>query len=133
LHWPFALLVFDFKNRTVFYAGANNPLYYISGKELIEVKADKQPIGVFEDCKPFTSHSISFNEGDSFYLFSDGYADQFGGEKEKKLKYKTFKELLLSTHDKSIGEQANVLENYFNAWKGKLEQVDDVCIIGVGL
>jgi PAS domain S-box-containing protein len=128
-----ALLVFDFKNKKIAYAGANNPLYHISGGNLIETKATKQPIGSFDNRRSFISHTVPFNKGDLFYLFSDGYADQFGGEKGKKLKYKTFKELLLSGADKSMGTQAEQLEEYFKNWKGELQQVDDVCIMGVRL
>ncbi len=97
----------------------------------IEVKADKQPIGKFDDPLPYTTHTIKLNEGDSFYIFSDGYADQFGGEKGKKLKAKNFKTLLLSIQNESMERQRELIDEAFEDWKGKYEQLDDVCVIGV--
>jgi|GEM_PF-1352622 serine phosphatase RsbU (regulator of sigma subunit) len=121
---------------TLQYAGANNSLYIISKNtagenELIEIKPDKQPIGKVDAPTPFTTHSISLKKGDTIYVFTDGYADQFGGEKGKKMMYKPFKNLLLSIQDKNMSEQKNILEKHFKEWKGGLEQVDDVCILGV--
>ena len=117
------------------WSGANNPLW-ISRKgeeQLIEYKPNKQPIGKHFKQDPFKNHTIELQKNDTIYLFTDGYADQFGGEKGKKMMYKPFKELLLSIQDKTMDEQKNELEQYFMNWKGKLEQVDDVCIIGVKL
>ncbi|MDF1676026.1 MAG: YfiR/HmsC family protein [Vicingaceae bacterium] len=121
---------------TLQYAGANNSLYIISKNtagenELIEIKPDKQPIGKVDAPTPFTTHSISLKKGDTIYVFTDGYADQFGGEKGKKMMYKPFKNLLLSIQDKNMSEQKIILEQHFKEWKGGLEQVDDVCILGV--
>ena len=121
---------------TLQYAGANNSLYIISKNtagenELIEIKPDKQPIGKVDAPTPFTTHSISLKKGDTIYVFTDGYADQFGGEKGKKMMYKPFKNLLLSIQDKNMSEQKKILEKHFKEWKGGLEQVDDVCILGV--
>jgi tetratricopeptide (TPR) repeat protein len=102
-----------------------------SGAELIEIKPDKQPIGKHFRNEPYTHHEINLQTGDTLYIFTDGYADQFGGPKGKKFMYKQFKELLLSIYDKSMDEQKQLLYQAFNAWKGDLEQVDDVCVIGV--
>ncbi|MEX1003279.1 MAG: tetratricopeptide repeat protein [Crocinitomicaceae bacterium] len=116
------------------YAGANNPLYIIRKEKVDEVEiiaADKQPIGNFEKAKPFTGHNIRMNSGDLFYLFTDGFMDQFGGENGKKYKYSRFRELLLSICDKTTTEQRKILEEEFHLWKGTLEQLDDVCVIGV--
>ena len=113
------------------YAGANNPLWIIRNAELIETKADKQPIGKYETENPFTTHSIELTKGDSIYIFSDGYVDQFGGEKGKKLKAKAVREILLSVQDMSMEDQKAVLDKSFEKWKGDFEQVDDVCVIGV--
>ena len=113
------------------YAGAHNPLWIVRKGELIEIKANKQPIGKFDNSEPFTTHTIEMQKDDLIYIFSDGYIDQFGGEKGKKFKGKAFRELLLSVCDKSMDDQKNILENSFATWRGKLEQVDDVCIIGV--
>lgn len=113
------------------YAGAHNPLWIIRNKKLIEIKADKQPIGKFEHSKPFVTHNVDLEKGDSIYIFSDGFVDQFGGEKGKKFKVKTFRELLLSIQDMKMDEQRNYIDEIFEKWRGDLEQVDDVCVIGV--
>ncbi|HRD39478.1 MAG TPA: SpoIIE family protein phosphatase, partial [Bacteroidia bacterium] len=101
--------------------------------ELKEIKADKQPVGKSDHAKPFTSHQLTYNPGDIFYLFTDGLADQFGGPKGKKFKYKQFEELLVSIKNKSMNEQAQDISNVFMNWKGGLEQVDDVCVLGIKL
>jgi len=118
------------------WSGANNPLWIIKNNmegdaELIEIKGDKQPVGNYADPKPFITHSIELAEGDAIYIFTDGFADQFGGPKGKKFMYKPFKELLLSIQNKTMDEQKNILEQHFEDWKGGHEQIDDVCIIGV--
>jgi serine phosphatase RsbU (regulator of sigma subunit) len=115
------------------WSGANNPLWYISKGELKEITAHKQAIGKTDDSKPFPTHEINLNKGDSVFLFTDGFADQFGGEKQKKFKYKPLKELLLKNVMLSQQEQKEKLDFAFNNWKGVLEQVDDVCIIGLKL
>ncbi|MCB9223211.1 MAG: SpoIIE family protein phosphatase [Crocinitomicaceae bacterium] len=115
------------------YAGANNPLWIIrkGSDEIEEVKADKQPIGKYQNASPFNTHQIELMPGDSFYIFSDGYADQFGGEKGKKFKSANFKSLLLSIQDKNMEEQRHIIDQTFEDWKNQFEQVDDVCVIGV--
>ncbi len=114
------------------WAGANNPLWYLtSTNEMKEIKADKQPIGYSESLKPFTTHTIELRTGNVVYIFTDGYPDQFGGEKGKKFKYSKLKELLLSIQVKSMYEQKQIINEVFDEWKGDLEQVDDVCIIGI--
>jgi serine phosphatase RsbU (regulator of sigma subunit) len=115
------------------YAGAHNSLWIIrnGATEIEEFKADKQPIGKYDEPKPYTTHTIDLNGGDSFYIFSDGYADQFGGEKGKKYKTANFKRLLLSIQNVSIEQQRQLIDEAFEAWKGQLEQLDDVCVIGV--
>jgi serine phosphatase RsbU (regulator of sigma subunit) len=99
--------------------------------QLIEIKADKQPIGKTDNPKPFTTHEIELKPGMQFYLFTDGFADQFGGPKGKKFKYKQLEELLVSLSNSSMQEQKEALLSNFSQWKGDLEQVDDVCVIGV--
>ena len=113
------------------YAGANIPLWIIRNGELIETIANKQPIGKFDNPKPYTTHSFELQKGDSIYIFSDGYVDQFGGEKGKKFKAKAFRELLLSIQDKSMEGQKTIIDGAFETWRGTLEQIDDVCVIGV--
>ena len=113
------------------YAGAHNPLWIVRNGKLLETKANKQPIGHFDHPEPYTTHNIELEPGDSIYIFSDGYVDQFGGEKEKKFKAKSFRELLLSIQEKPMEDQKRIIDETFEAWKGDLEQIDDVCIIGV--
>ncbi|MBL0328065.1 MAG: tetratricopeptide repeat protein [Bacteroidetes bacterium] len=128
-----SLCSLNLKTNVLQYAGAFNSLYYISGGKFHEIKADKFPIGVNLDGKvdEYTNHSISLQKGDCIYLFSDGYADQFGGPKGKKYKYNQLKELLHKIYLLPIDEQHQQLSRAFDAWKGDLEQVDDVVIIGV--
>ncbi len=115
------------------YAGANNPLWIIrKGSESIEeLKADKQPIGKYAAPLPYTTHEIALAEGDSLYIFSDGFADQFGGDKGKKFKAANFKKLLLSVQNESMVRQKELIDAAFEDWMGELEQLDDVCVIGV--
>lgn len=126
-----SLLCIDKKNKQAFWSGANNPLWRISSNNLSEIKADKQPIGKTDQPKPFTTHALQISSGDVFYLFTDGFADQFGGEKGKKFKYQQLKDLLLSINNTALNKQEAALSKAFDDWKGKLEQVDDVCIIGI--
>ena len=113
------------------WAGANNPFWFIVNGEFNEIKADKQPIGKTDYPTPFVTHHFKFNKGDCFFLFTDGYADQFGGPKGKKMKYKSFKETLVNNYTTSVNEQKSELKKSFDEWKGVLEQVDDVLVIGV--
>lgn len=119
------------EGNQLLYAGANNPLWIIRKGEIIETKANKQPIGQFDNPKPYTTHRFELQKDDTLYIFSDGYVDQFGGEKGKKLNAKAFRELLLSIQDKSMEEQKSILDEAFETWRGNIEQVDDVCIMGV--
>ena len=115
------------------YAGAYNSLWVIRNKKLIEYKADKHPIGLFvgEDLKQFTNHSIDLVKGDMLYVYTDGFPDQFGGEKGKKFKYKKLQELLIEISDRPVKEQKTILNDTIEKWMGNLEQVDDILIIGV--
>jgi len=126
-----ALCVYDKVNMEIAFAGANNPFYLVSGEELTEIKGDKQPIGVYKgDTKPFTSHTVKVKKGDCIYIASDGYADQFGGHNGKKFKYKQMKDLLLSINKESMAGQKKVLDSSIEEWKGSLEQVDDILVVG---
>ncbi|NOY36707.1 MAG: transporter substrate-binding domain-containing protein [Chlorobi bacterium] len=125
-----ALCVIDKQKGEIQFAGANNPVYYIRNDELFEIKGDKMPVAIHVKMDPFTNHVISYQNGDVFYLFSDGYADQFGGPLGKKFKYRSLKELLISIHGKKMEEQKTILDNRFEEWKGENDQVDDVVIIG---
>jgi serine phosphatase RsbU (regulator of sigma subunit)/Tfp pilus assembly protein PilF len=120
------------KNELLF-AGANTIIYHVNQNGLNIIKGNKHPIGSFygEQLKPFHTTAISISPGDCVYLFSDGYADQFGGEKGKKYKYKQLEEFLLLNSTKPVHEQEQLLNTEFERWKGNLEQVDDVCVIGI--
>jgi serine phosphatase RsbU (regulator of sigma subunit) len=126
-----SLLCIDSKSKKIFWSGANNPLWYIQDNELKEIKADKQTIGKTDYPKPFTTHQIEYRENTSFYLFTDGLADQFGGPNGKKFKYKQFSDLLIKNHKLYQMLQADIINRAFLEWKGELEQVDDVCVIGI--
>lgn len=121
------------KGQKLAYAGAHNPLWIVRNGEVLEIKANKQPIGKFDVLSPYTTHHVDLLPGDRIYIFSDGYVDQFGGEKGKKFKAKNLKQLLISLQDSDLNEQKVQIEKAFDNWKGKLEQVDDVCVIGLGV
>jgi len=115
------------------WAGANNPIWIIrKGSPIVdELKANKQPIGKYSEPKPFTTHTIQLHKGDTIYIFTDGYQDQFGGEKGKKFKPSGLKQLLISIQSESMERQKELIDDTFKNWVGNLEQIDDVCIIGV--
>lgn len=130
-----SVLCIDFNKKEVKWAGANNQLLYIlpNATEIAVVKADKQPVGRSDNRKLFTTHTLEFIEGTIFYLITDGYADQFGGEKGKKYKIKNLEAKLISINGMQMTEQRKALDHEFADWKGNQEQVDDVTIIGVKL
>jgi serine phosphatase RsbU (regulator of sigma subunit) len=121
----------DRQNSKLLFAGANNPLYMVRDGELTEYKTDKMPVSFHLVMHPFTGHQISLKPGDSLYLFSDGYADQFGGPHGKKFKYLPLKKLLVSITKKEMHEQGLQLDREFEHWKGDHDQVDDVVFIGL--
>lgn len=114
------------------YAGAFNPLYIVNDRVEI-IKGDKFPIGAFldEELRNFTNNEVHLKKGDSVYIFSDGFADQFGGEKGKKFKYKKFQELLIEIQSKDMREQKSILDKTIMEWMGEHEQIDDILVIGV--
>jgi serine phosphatase RsbU (regulator of sigma subunit) len=123
---------FDFNTGILNFASANNPLWIIRSKELLEYHSDKMPIGkYFDDSKNFKLQTIQLEKGDIVYTFTDGYADQFGGDKGKKFKYKSLQKLLLTISSLSMEEQRSELDRTIENWKGSLEQVDDILVIGV--
>lgn len=125
------LFAINFNKLTLSFAGANNSLYIVRDKEIIELKPDKQPIGAYEAQQSFTNHIFQLKKGDTIYATTDGYIDQFGGDEGKKLKSKKFKEKLIECVDLPIEQQKDFLSTFFNNWKGSLEQLDDVCILGL--
>lgn len=119
--------------RELLFSGANNSVAILRNGELIEIDGDKQPVGNYLDAKPFSLKSFTTQKGDIIYLFTDGYADQFGGPKGKKLKSKALKELLISISNESMEAQKEKLNYYLEFWKGDLEQLDDISIFGFKL
>lgn len=129
-----AMCAYHEKSEMLYYAGAFNPLYIIRNGQLLETKADKILIGSgTSQRKPFHLHEIKVERGDEVILFSDGYADQFGGPFGKKMKYKPFKELLLTAASVSMREQSDFVYRSFEEWKKNFDQVDDVCVVAVKL
>ncbi|MCE9538084.1 MAG: serine/threonine-protein phosphatase, partial [Bacteroidetes bacterium] len=123
---------FDFKRMELEYSAANNSFYIIRNGELLVFKPDKMPVGKYVGLeKTFTRTIIPLQKGDCIYTFSDGYADQFGGPNGKKIMSKQLKELLLLNSHLSMKEQKKILAQTFDEWKGNIEQVDDVLIIGI--
>lgn len=125
-----SILRIDLKNNSYVFAAANNPVYHISGIELEERRANRQAVGYSHELKPFVEQEFPYQKGDVLVLFTDGFADQFGGPKNKKFRYKPFKELLVNQPIETV---ENVLSDQFDNWKGNLEQVDDVCVLGIRL
>ncbi len=127
-----ALCVIDCNNKNLQFCGANNPLYLIRDKELIEVKGDRMPVGIHINFdKPFTNHLVDIKSDDKLYLFSDGFADQFGGPKGKKFRYKQFKDLLIDISNKPMSIQKEILNNTHDNWRGSLDQIDDILVFGI--
>lgn len=128
-----ALCCYDMKTQILQYAGAYNPLYLIRNGEVNQIKPDKFAIGGYYDdsSKKYTNHTIQLQEKDYVYVFSDGYADQFGGPKGKKFMYKRFRDYLLTLDGKSMQSQKEFLNDTIEDWKGPLEQIDDILVIGM--
>ena len=131
-----ALVRIDYEElgATIHYAAANRPIWIVrkNASEMEEIKPTKRAIGGFtDDNQQFENHEIQLQEGDSFYISTDGFADQFGGATEKKLMTKKFKEILLSIQEKSMKEQEEHLNTFIEKWKNGREQIDDILVIGV--
>lgn len=126
------ICMFDFKGMWLRFSCANNPLWLIRNNELKEFAADKMPVGMYHgEQKCFSKQTLGLRKGDVIYMFTDGYADQFGGAKGKKFKYKQLKEKLVSVKDLSMEEQKRIIDKTLEDWKGNIEQVDDILIIGI--
>ena len=126
-----SLIILDFEKLHMQFAGAHNPVYIIRNNEMIQLAGDPMPIGIYETSDAsFTNHEIDLEEDDLVYLFSDGYYDQFSGAKGIKMMSANFRKYLMEIHQKPLTEQKELLETYFNTWKGKRDQMDDVTILG---
>jgi serine phosphatase RsbU (regulator of sigma subunit) len=129
-----SLISLNFKNKSLTYSAANNPVWIIRKNQLLEFAPDKMPVGKHDkDSVPFTQHTVELQDGDIIYTLTDGMPDQFGGPKGKKYMYKQLKEFLIQISSLPLHEQKDRLQTSFNEWKRDLEQIDDVCIIGVKL
>lgn len=128
------LAKFDFASRKIEFACANNPVWIVRNGQFHEFRPDKQPVGIHEgETHPFTLHTWDMQAGDSIYLFTDGFADQFGGPRGKKFKYAQLKDKISSLNAHPIAERGRLLEAAFVEWQGNLEQIDDVLLIGIRL
>lgn len=126
-----ALCCLDTQTGELTYSGANNPIYILSGEDLGEIKADKQPIGHFEDRKPFTTHTVQLQPNDTVILFSDGFADQFGGPNGKKYKYTKMKAFLVEHSNEPLQQMGEQMKSEFENWSEGFDQIDDVCVMGI--
>lgn len=128
-----ALCAYEPATRRLSFAGAYNPLWIVRNGSIIEVAPDKQPIGAFpgQEIKPFTLKEMQLEAGDQLYLFSDGYADQFGGPRGKKFKYAQLKEVLLKITEEPMEKQLQVLDETIESWRGNFEQIDDILVMGI--
>ena len=126
--------VFDFVEQTFSYAGAFRPVLVVRDNELIGLDASRYPIGFYADVKKvFNTQTIETKQGDAYYFFTDGFCDQFGGEKKKKFNRKRFKELLLSAQDMEMSEQEAYLQYVLKNWKQEEFQTDDILVMGIKL
>jgi serine phosphatase RsbU (regulator of sigma subunit) len=129
-----ALCVVDLDSKQLQFSGAFRPLYLIRNKELIVIKGDRMPIGIYnEEEVSFTNKEMQVRENDVFYLFTDGYVDQIGGPDRKTFKSRKFKQLLKDIHQRPLKEQKSILEKEHHAWKCDIEQIDDILVMGVKL
>ena len=127
-----SIIAFDFEKNSFSYAAAQNPIWIVRKGKLIEIKGEKMPLGKHHnDSTPFVGGKFETQKGDIIYTITDGFQDQFGGDKGKKFKVKPFKNYLISIAHLPMTTQKEKLANTFNNWKGEEEQVDDVCVIGV--
>ncbi|MEN8121306.1 MAG: SpoIIE family protein phosphatase [Bacteroidota bacterium] len=134
-----ALCIIDYDNLQLEYSGAFNSLYLIRDNELIKYDADRMPIGIYiKEKESFTNHIVDLKKGDNFYIFSDGYVDQFGGERGSKIMAKRFRNILLENHQKPVYEQKAVLEKFIDEWQAHIDgngetykQIDDILVIGM--
>lgn len=127
-----SLISIDKNTGQIEWAGAFNPLYiFRNNGDFDEITADKQPVGKFHKSEPFTNHKLRVEKGDILYLFTDGFLDQFGGPNGKKYKYGPFKKFLGQIYKLPLQNQKKQLNDEFDRWRGNLDQIDDVCVIGV--
>jgi serine phosphatase RsbU (regulator of sigma subunit) len=129
-----ALAVIDLKNRTLEFSGANNPLVYVKKRNLFHIKSDRMPIGISPvQEESFKRVEIPLSQVDKIYLFSDGYIDQFGAVTLKKLKSSGFYGILKDIQEFPFSKHMSLLTERLSSWKGDLEQVDDILVIGINL
>jgi len=127
-----ALCIIDLKRKSMVYAGANRPLYLVRDGAVQHYRPDRMPIGIYEqEAVPFNNHTIKLEKGDSIYLFSDGYVDQLGGPHRKTFRAINFRKLLLEIQDQPMEKQEAILVEKMALWQGKVEQIDDVLVMGI--
>lgn len=126
-----AVCVLDKESGKIMFSGANNPMFLIRNDELSHIKGDKMPVSIFDNMVSFTNHELELTKNDHIYIFSDGYVDQFGGEKGKKFMRKRLKNTLLNIYTEPMKKQKSILDQTFEQWKGDQEQIDDVVMVGI--
>ncbi len=126
-----ALCIFDKDRKKMQFAGAFNPMYILRNGEIEQIKGDRMPIAQYVKEKPFEMHELEIQKGDIYYIFSDGYADQFSEDTGQKFKYKQLRELLVSIQNEPMPKQREILDNRFQKWKGNIDQIDDVLVMGI--
>jgi len=126
-----AFCVLNNSTNELYFSGAHRPLVVVRGGVMEEIRGTNRAVGYSVNNEPFVNHIVQLSKGDCIYLFSDGYADQFGGPQGKKFKHTRLKELLLANTAMPIQDQKKKLEEAFDQWKGNLEQLDDVCVVGI--
>jgi len=127
-----SLCILELKTNILQFAGARNPIYFIRNNILTEIPADRIDIGSHSlEIQEFTNHELKCEEGDQLYLFTDGFADQFGGIDRKKYKYQKFKDFLLSIHNETMDNQKVLLDREIETWRGNFQQIDDILVMGI--
>jgi serine phosphatase RsbU (regulator of sigma subunit) len=126
-----AVCVVDFDKNILWYAGANNPLYLVRNGELLHYRADRMPVAIHYKMEPYTLHRIELQKGDAFYIFSDGFSDQFGGPRQRKFMSMQLRANLVEMSGMPMLKQGEQLNRIFEEWRGDSPQIDDVTIIGV--
>jgi serine phosphatase RsbU (regulator of sigma subunit) len=127
-----ALCILDLKKRSMEFAGANRPVYVVSGDSIQHIKPDRMPIGIYDyEVRPFTNHTLKLKKNDSIYLFSDGYVDQLGGPLRKTFRSRKFRKLLLDIRENPMSDQKRILTDTLESWQGDVEQIDDILVMGI--
>ena len=130
-----SLCIIDKKLKSISFSGAYRPLIHVRNRELTEISGDKKPIGGdhFKEDREFTNHEMKYKPGDFIYMLSDGYIDQFGGDRKRKYMKKRLKEKLCEIIEEPLDRQLEILKSELRNWMGQIEQIDDITVMGIRL